>query len=609
MGKRSKLPARKTRAALEKELERLLPEALTAEEIVRALAAALLTPKQGDRERLIGRLGPETGVTLRRVLENATSKQTVREGLAGSAKVLQEWERAWNEWNECISNAGTENGPYLYQEHHWEAPYFDPSTLARDLEPIARRIRKLVPRVIKGRLAPDFDMAEAFVEDIENIASSLPEWVLFEELEFGPEATRCLLDWAWRTACRDGGDSYALVLAIRTAEHGCSQLAFDAEALMSFVDQMKEREQRLILEGIVRDRGRPEWTHVLEMTHSPWFRIFQDLSRRWKRETYIDACRQNISRDWTLALPVIRELAGKKDYEGAIAMAEEAARNLLRLRGEDESWDPRESLLIREVSSRYGGERKSDVTGLLREWLKAAEALGQRDLASALQVQVTIYRREKDWDAAIEALKKIRSPRLAHLRDRLYSHWRDWLAEESVEEGFLEGNGHPATWVQGLIDAVWEGGNASRSFRRFVVEWLTEAEGSPEALERAMQAAALLTLDLDPEGKLRRTHHHLYRVLSEQKEAHRLMQPSRHVWLRRLEASALLPKLMAFWKRNAAKLAPDPATCHGGYGHAADWLAAVKELNRKEFTRILADWQVKHRRRRNLWKEVSSRGL
>ncbi len=60
------------------------------------------------------------------------------------------------------------------------------------------------------------------------------------------------------------------------------------------------------------------------------------------------------------------------------------------------------------------------------------------------------------------------------------------------------------------------------------------------------------------------------------------MQASRHAWLRRLEASALLPKLMAFWTRNAAKLVPDPASCRADYGHAADWLAAVKELDREE---------------------------
>ncbi len=608
MGKRRKLPVRTTKSAVGKRLEKRLPEALTAVEIVRALSAALLALKQGDREHLIERLGPETGPTLKKVLENSRSERKEREDVAGSAKVLQEWERAWSDWSERVSAAGMENGPYLIQEHHWEEPYFDPSALAGDLEPIARRIRKLVPRVIKEDLVPDFDMAEAFVDDIEEIASSLPEWVVFEEFEFGPEATGCLLDWALLAASRDGKDPYTLMLAIRAAEHGCSRLALDAEALMSFVDQMKESEQRLILEGIARDRGRPEWSHVLGMTYSPWFRIFQDLSRRWKRETYIESCQQNISRDWALALPVMRELDKKKDYEGAVAIAEEAARSLLHLR-EGESWDPRESLLIRKVSPWYDQDRRGDITALLREWLKAAEALGRGDLASALRVQVTVYRREKDWDAAIEELKKISSPRLVDVRDRLYSEWRDWLAEESVEVESREGNGHPATWVRGLVDAVWEGRNASRSFRRFVEEWLSEAGRSLEALRRARWAAALLTLDLGSDGELRRTHPHLHRVLSEHNETRRLMQASRHAWLRRLEASALLPKLMAFWKSNAARLVPDPSNCPAGYGHAANWLAAVKELDRTEFTRILADWRVKHGRRKNLWKEVSSRGL
>lgn len=78
----------------------------------------------------------------------------------------------------------------------------------------------------------------------------------------------------------------------------------------------------------------------------------------------------------------------------------------------------------------------------------------------------------------MEELKKIRSPRLVNLRDRLYSEWRDWLAEESVEAGFRGEDSQPATWVEGLVDAVWEGRDASRSFRRFIQEWLAQAERS-----------------------------------------------------------------------------------------------------------------------------------
>jgi len=72
----------------------------------------------------------------------------------------------------------------------------------------------------------------------------------------------------------------------------------------------------------------------------------------------------------------------------------------------------------------------------------------------------------------------------------------------------------------------------------------------------------------------------------------------------------LLPEVMEFWKRNAALLVPDPAHAGGSdYTACAEWLAVVLDLDPPTYTRILQDWSVRHRRRRNLWQALRKRRL
>ena len=85
----------------------------------------------------------------------AGSRTTARPS-PGAAKIRQEWEKAWGEWEACVAESGDEDGRYVVREHHWEEPYLDGSSLAQDLEPIAARMRKILERVMDEGLAPSF---------------------------------------------------------------------------------------------------------------------------------------------------------------------------------------------------------------------------------------------------------------------------------------------------------------------------------------------------------------------------------------------------------------------------------------------------------------------
>ena len=194
----------KTCALNEGEILKRLSTGLSEKEIQRVLAGALTSLDQAGVDRLLRQVGPETGATLHRLLKPDDSKHPP---VPGTAKVKEEWDRAWEDWNDRITEACRQEGDYVIQEHHWEAPYFDPLSVTHDLEPIAARMRKLLPRVFDENIDPDFSFAQAVQEDIEEINSSLPDWMdpfANEGFGLGPEATACLIDWEWRSARRRG---------------------------------------------------------------------------------------------------------------------------------------------------------------------------------------------------------------------------------------------------------------------------------------------------------------------------------------------------------------------------------------------------------------------
>jgi len=80
---------------IEKELLKSLSAGLSQEEIERVLVGALSTLGAKGIERLSESLGPDTGAALRRALRSRGKK---RPPVPGPSKVIQEWERAWGDW-------------------------------------------------------------------------------------------------------------------------------------------------------------------------------------------------------------------------------------------------------------------------------------------------------------------------------------------------------------------------------------------------------------------------------------------------------------------------------------------------------------------------------
>ena len=76
----------------------------------------------------------------------------------------------------------------------------------------------------------------------------------------------------------------------------------------------------------------------------------------------------------------------------------------------------------------------------------------------------------------------------------------------------------------------------------------------------------------------------------------------RRTWLKRLCAGELLPKGIQFWKRNVAQFVPDPEHSAGDYRDCAEWPAVLRDFDPLACGKMLKQWKIEHRRRKNLWK-------
>jgi len=161
----------------------------------------------------------------------------------------------------------------------------------------------------------------------------------------GPEVTGCLLEWEWRARRRDGRSASELADTIRNLEASTRIVSLDGDTIERFILGLGDTDQQVVLKGIVAHRSASHWAAVLGTAHSGWFKIHQELARRWNPALFEANSRENIAQDWELALPLVADRLRRKSFDQAWPLIEEAVRALLRLKT-GEAWDPRGTLLI-----------------------------------------------------------------------------------------------------------------------------------------------------------------------------------------------------------------------------------------------------------------------
>jgi hypothetical protein len=444
------------------------------------------------------------------------------------------------------------------------------------------------------------------------IGSGLPDWMdpkSGDGCPLGPEVTGCLLEWEWRASRRDGRSPFELAEAIRKLEASARIVSLDDNTISRFIQGLASSDQKAILEGILAQREASHWAAVLGSAHSGWFKIQQELARRWDPALFAETSRQNIAQNWALALPLVADLIRRKAFDEAAPLITEAVRALLRLKTA-EAWDPRATLIIFHPALRHWKDQHAPALRLLESWRKVAKGLGQEETACALDLQLAVGRQWADGDAVLEAFRQVSSPRFSTMRDQLFADWRSQVVETTLGAR-ADGREAPGSaWVGALVDAARAGDTGAPSFRRAVRQWLQEMGNTPAALRPGVAALGTLTLDLDVGSALRRLSPALHRLLSRRSEGDRSLTASRRRWIEALGVADLFPEVAEFWKRHAPRAVPDPATAGGSnYDECAEWLAAVSELDPPAYQRIVRGWATVHARRKNLWLAIRRRRL
>ncbi|HAH05674.1 MAG TPA: hypothetical protein DCM05_03965 [Elusimicrobia bacterium] len=615
MPMRKPQPALKSDNRKEKEILGRLRAGLSDEEIQCVLAGALSTLGNDGIGRLAAKLDPDTGAALRRAMQS-TPKSA--EPSPGPAKVLQEWNKAWKDWDRVINEACDEQGNYVIQGHHWEQPYFDPLSVTGDLEPIAARMALLLPRVFDEDLDPDCNFANAVAESVDEIRSSLPEWMgtfEYESFGLGPKATGCLIEWELRRCRREAKSLFHLLDELRELEHSNRGLDLDDKAMAAFVRNLGKDAKRDILEGIRAHKAEGRWSRVLNSAHSGWFTIYKDLCRGQDRSSYLQACRSRISQDWSLAIPVIKELSRKEENDELYQVCAEAATSYLYIRG-GKNWDPRETLIASRGGGLRGKEPDERFIALLTTWRQVAAALGREDTDEAIRLQSALLSDWRNWDRALSAFSRVPSPAFDAMRDELFDQWRSLVTERSIgccdfgQAGLWERPRPEGSWVRALIDAARQGDSAASGFQESIRFLLKAIEAGPHSPRRCLNELARLSLDVESGDWLKAYSPTLTQILGYGWAMDKALLASRRTWLHRLGATTLVPELQAFWKRNIHRFIPGPESNAGSdYDRCVEWMQALWEVDSDAAKRLLGEWGAVHWRRRNLWRAVGKKGL
>lgn len=323
-----------------------------------------------------------------------------------------EWQRAIEDWHECIAESQDEHGRFVEQEASWEPPYLAVGELARGLDAIAARLRPTIGPAVRSGLVDEFSFGELLDESLREIGGDLPGWMDGWDAGslFGPEVTACLVEWelctgaaGWHGA--EGQDAFQAVDRVRRYEAAWQEAGLEGGALLGVVLALAADAQQEVLAGIDARVAESSWHEDLATVHGHWFRLYEALLGRHAPERHIDLCRQRIGQDWRLALPVIERWLAEGRAAEASAVAGEAAQALcVAVRREVGQWSPLSTLLA-AAPARLATSRDHDlVPRLLQLWTVAASAAGDPSLAAALRVQQAAWEHPDDWRAGLAAI-------------------------------------------------------------------------------------------------------------------------------------------------------------------------------------------------------------
>ena len=132
--KRKKTPKKRAKPAPGQSLV----GALTKDQMAALFDAVVDTVDVKTRDDILRKLDKDIAGTAAHIL---SGQADTSEPFCSDKKRQSDWERLWEQWSEIAFEVGSEEGRYIQQDHHWEAPYFCGDDVADDLDEVARRMQ------------------------------------------------------------------------------------------------------------------------------------------------------------------------------------------------------------------------------------------------------------------------------------------------------------------------------------------------------------------------------------------------------------------------------------------------------------------------------------
>ncbi len=519
-------------------------------------------------------------------------------------RIMEKWESEWEDFNDVIFDVGDEEGAYAFQEHHWEAPYFDAWTLANDLEPIAEKMLKIMDRAHEA--GDDPDLFYHALKEINDGILSYPEWMGAEDGEpctLEAKMTQCVLTWLWLGAKGKNDEGRVFAEKVLDLEDGLKMVELDPKALARFFVDLPDAACREVYEFLKEGDPRAD----VENTYSAWHHIQHLYEAKFDSGKYLQSCERHLPDNWRYGLPLVENAILHNNNASAEPLLIQTFSSYLGGR-EKRTWLPENSLLLVERTN-FSHEGEEEIGTLLKHWAAVAKGLKNKGRAAAAQFQATTFDGGGKWDTILETYGHLSKGAAKKTLAPLFDQWKNEMAARSYPY-FVDSGKMEDTWIHWLIDAMLDEKKGGERFHKRVSQWLSELEKDAKVFRKQWQWLTVFTRDLPNSEKIRATYPFFWETAISEHEGEDDLTVSRRKGLRRMKAGSCLPAVIEAWKKQIRGIIPDPANAQRSrYTECTYWAKALLELNKGEYHTLMAQWRKKHNRRRNLWRDLKDMKL
>jgi len=551
---------------------------------------------------------PDMATTVKKILaadqDSASKGETKRLAsfqLASFQRTMAHWRSLWRNYDDIISEIGDEDGKYAAQEHHWESPYFDGWSLARDLEPIAEDMLMLIEDVYEEEDDPDLFMNA--LEEIDDQIGSYPEWMGAEHGEpcvLEEKLTQCVLKWLWLSLEHEKNPGQTFADKVYSLENDIKMVRLDEKTLMGFFVQLPDGVCREIYEFLKSGDHDVD----LDSTYSVWHNINHNYEERFDEGKYLESCRKHLAQNWRYGQPLVDDALKQKDFQKAESFLVKTFSSYLGANGK-KSWRPETSLLLVEKRYFVKGDDE-EITPLLTSWADVAKRLKHPGRSVAAEFQAVTFHTPERWDTVLNVYHKYDAQETLA---PLFAQWKNEMAARSYPY-FLDSRQVTDTWIHWLIDAILDVKQDKGRFLTRLSGWLSDLKKDPKGLKKQWQWLAVLTKDLPHSEKIKEKYPSFWKTVLPEDRSREDLTASRRTGLQKMKTGPCLKTALEVWQRQLRRIVPDPANAHkSNYEEYARWAQALFELSRDEYKVLITHWRKKHNRRRNLWRDIKARHL